>query len=261
MGGERSEPPASDTKTSNYEESSKVTNQENNIEMVEKSEQFSQEIQMTREPLKGFECPQCKLMFLGSFGLEALKSHMTKSQCQLIASSKIESEKSGNLKKHVKAVHKEVIDHICNHCGKSFSSLQHLRTHIIKDHVCNHCCKSFSSPERRDIHVRTVHEGVKDHICNHCEKSFSTFQSLKLNVQTVHEGVKGHVCNHCGMRFSQAGSFKTHCKAVHEHLCNLCDKSFYLLKHLKTHIKVDHKGMIDHVSIPHTRSPPLRAGA
>ena len=70
---------------------------------------------------------------------------------------------SGNLKKHINAVHKGQKGHKCDSCGKAISSAQYLK-----------------------IHINSVHNGQKDHKCESCGKAFSEAGSLKKHINAVH---------------------------------------------------------------------------
>ena len=66
---------------------------------------------------------------------------------------------------------------MCSHCDKGFSEAGTLKKHVkavhegVRNHVCNHCEKSFSQAGHLKIHIKAVHEGVKDHdykVKRHC---------------------------------------------------------------------------------------------
>ena len=55
------------------------------------------------------------------------------------------------------------------------------------------CGKILSGKQKRDLHIRTVHEGVKDFECQYCNKKFTTQSNLKVHEAALHgEGELPH---------------------------------------------------------------------
>nr|XP_045615992.1 gastrula zinc finger protein XlCGF57.1-like [Procambarus clarkii] len=141
--------------------------------------------------------------------------------------------------------------HQCLECGKVFSRLGHVKTHMLghsgdKLHQCTECGKRFSQLGSMKTHM-LVHSGEKPHECLECGKRFSRLGSMKTHI-LVHSGDKPHECPECGKRFSQLGSLKTHI-LVHSgdkpHECPECRKRFSHLGGMKTHMLV-HSGVRPH---------------
>ena len=109
----------------------------------------------------------------------------------------------------------------CERCDKSFSSVQHLKLHIVtvhkglKKYKCIKCDKSFGQSGNLKRHNETVHMGLKKFKCNKCGKAFGKAENLKIHNETVHEGLKKYKCKECGKAFGQAGNLRTHIKVVH----------------------------------------------
>lgn len=65
----------------------------------------------------------------------------------------------------------------CEHCGKLFSCLNNLRTHLYyhsePKFICDveGCGKKFFMKKRLRSHTK-AHNNQKDHVCNFCEKSY-----------------------------------------------------------------------------------------
>ena len=65
-------------------------------------------------------------------------------------------------------------------------------------HKCESCGKSFSHVLTLKTHIHKVHEGHKDYKCDLCGKSFSQAGSLKIHLNTIHKGHRNHKCDSCG---------------------------------------------------------------
>ena len=137
-----------------------------------------------------------------------------------------------------KKVHKEELKpHICNLCGKTFSSKQnlglHLKRHDKREEVaCNQCSKICSSTYKLNKHIKThapksepQKEKVKS-LCNICSKWLATRHQLRAHTRLLHGENKHLPCSNCGK------NFKVSCVGRHEKLCKLSEEE-------KTAIKVE----------------------
>ena len=61
---------------------------------------------------------------------------------------------TGNLQKHIDAVHNSKKDHKCESCTKAFSEPE--------DHKCDLCGKAFSQSGQLKKHIKAIHNGQKD---------------------------------------------------------------------------------------------------
>ncbi|XP_045162507.1 zinc finger protein 112-like [Mercenaria mercenaria] len=108
--------------------------------------------------------------------------------------------------------------HICHTCNKSYKSLNLLKAHVEYSHNnknfrCNHCRKSFSSIEERDLHQKVKHDAVIK--CMTCGRQFTSVRS-KQRHEKIHLGVKPHECHICLRRFLQKAPFWVHMEKHHD---------------------------------------------
>lgn len=87
------------------------------------------------------------------------------------------------LKLHIKAVHEKRKDFMCNQCGRRFSQLISLQTHVKHVHFgverafsCKHCQRNFTSPRSRHLHVEKDHKTMQ---CPTCQRYFAFKKHLQ----------------------------------------------------------------------------------
>ncbi|XP_054881471.1 uncharacterized protein LOC129355873 [Poeciliopsis prolifica] len=183
-------------------------------------------------------------------------------------------ESPDQLKEHLRN-HQQV--HSCQHCGKTFVSVQSLNLHEAKHtgesrFKCGVCSKTFTNtaslnyhqwlhvedkPHKCDVCLKTfgleshllshkkLHTVKEKHVCDVCNRSFRLRRAMTQH-RLTHSDDKQYACDVCGKRFKLEGSLKVHAKTHTERdrtfLCHVCCRTFLwkgtLMAHLKTHSSV-----------------------
>ena len=177
----------------------------------------------------------------------------------------------------------------CTHCGKSFANRKNLRSHVrnvhlnMKNHICNVCNKAFFKPTHLKRHEKS-HLCVKAHNSlsfednisftdqnysisetshqseDNMDEPYIIKQEINLDIETAPIFSPGSSkfqsfdadadpldtsldCDYCGKSFANRKNLRSHIKLVHlnirNHICNICNKAFFkpnnLIEHAKTH--------------------------
>ena len=84
------------------------------------------------------------------------------------------------------------------------------------EHRCDTCVKTFSSPNHLTTHVRTP-TGKKPYECNRSDKKFSdksAINHLKAHKKCITE--RTFTCNTCGESFRSRACFNAHVRTSHQ---------------------------------------------
>jgi KRAB domain-containing zinc finger protein len=192
------------------------------------------------EKLKRPKCPDCGREF-------RQRRNMLAHQRICRGEDRLTCEECGGKVKGKHALGRHMLIHRsgpmnCHICAKSFTKesdlKRHERTHDkVKSHVCETCGKLFSSTSNYNQHVRKVHKGAKAFKCTECPKSYPYRSSLKLHMKS-HGGEKTFACDQCDKKFLYKNNLTRHLKS-HEAAppikCTKCDSVFSGKSLLKSH--------------------------
>ena len=126
---------------------------------------------------------------------------------------------------HIKNLHSENKEFICDSCGIAYGTKNGLRCHIHRKHdgtrkhnyqrtKCEQCGKEFFSRGAMLKHVKRVHEGLLKVKCEICNKMIDE-SSLKMHIKHVHHQIRDHSCSYCNQAFFLARDLKRHIEKNH----------------------------------------------
>jgi hypothetical protein len=185
-------------------------------------------------------CEKCKLKFQTSVELNAhLESCLEKSKnfkCEACDLFTWHSHIS--LRKHYAEVHRNIRD-FCDVCGMLVKSASYLPLHKktvhggVKEHICDECGKRFTTKYGLRTHIMGVHKRNLEGLfkCDKCDYTAVSDQSVKLHNEAVHiKSVKYH-CSQCNYFGYRKDVLKNHINSVHKklvrHHCDHCEMGFY----------------------------------
>ncbi|XP_067636561.1 zinc finger protein ZFP2-like isoform X2 [Eurosta solidaginis] len=173
-------------------------------------------------------------------------------------------------------VHNEKADskmywHVCDLCGKAYSTRRTLARHLRIRHPgemsqkkenrdnckqrldCDLCGKIYSKRHNLVNHKRVQHstdkpQPIKQHSCNFCNKRFRDTGSLKVHERT-HTGERPYLCPECGKSFIEEGTLKQHRLRHGEdklYECPYCPLRFRCSNNVSKH-KLIHEGIKRHI--------------
>ena len=149
---------------------------------------------------------------------------------------------------HGEKKEKEIVQSICNVCGKAVMS-HRMKHHMISEHEirelkykCQLCEKLFVDSQAVRSHKHVVHK--EKSACPHCGIIVS---QLKKHIMTVHtqDAEKKYKCQDCGKGFIEIGALKQHQMNMHLKLrpysCRYgCDISYNDTSNRNSHEKKKH---------------------
>lgn len=154
------------------------------------------------------------------------------------------SETFNNLfahRQHVKKVHPDANQIICEDCGASYVVLEDLENHR-KQHtekVCDKCGKEFQN-RRQLMRHKDIH-GETSFICSVCGITLKTKKNLNKHM-IIHNEAK-YKCRHCNKEFKQGGCFKLHLlshSGLRPYKCHFCPSTFADGSVCRGHMKMVH---------------------
>ncbi|XP_036130154.1 zinc finger protein 276 isoform X1 [Molossus molossus] len=153
-----------------------------------------------------YKCPYqgCTAVYRGADGMKVLRALLSP-------------------QKHIKEHHEEVRERPCPHpgCNKVFMIDRYLQRHVklihteVRNYICDECGQTFKQRKHLLVH-QMRHSGAKPLQCEVCGFQCRQRASLKYHM-TKHkaETELDFACDQCGRRFEKAHNLNVHMSMVH----------------------------------------------
>lgn len=138
--------------------------------------------------------------------------------------------------------------HICDVCGRNFSTQKGLDGHVLTNHKdvfsCNRCKMSFPTKEMKREHL-ALNKQCWPHRCKLCNDRFKCSQMLEHHRVNVHGKTRTMFpCKSCNEVYHDRTLLYYHFKTIHSKdlTCQYCNKVFKLRRTLEQHVYANHTG-------------------
>lgn len=178
-------------------------------------------------PNQTYQCYRCRTIFSSSQNLEFHEKTCTCKPIEDISFDEQQGDSEAQSSEHVKSCEStDVLDHICDQCGKMFSQETEL-----SDHISNH-------------------ENTKSLTCKVCKKVCKSKMLLKIHMEMHASHKLNYVCVKCGKSFFTKNKFELHAKMHVVNMakqergkvfeCDVCKTTFEQKTDLIHHIAEEH---------------------
>lgn len=140
-----------------------------------------------------FSCKICdkKLITQRALDQHIRRTHNVKKRfvCNIYG-CKFQCARRTDLDRH-KHLHIEERNIICEHCGKTFTSISILKDHVLYIHskerqfICEKCHKAFKRNSLLKRH-KLSHEQYRPFVCTQCDTAFKRSHHLTRHMETCH---------------------------------------------------------------------------
>lgn len=166
---------------------------------------------------------------------------------------------------------------ICFQCGKAFSSVNRLKSHLLihdsapttqfkctkcdlvfttrvlkNNHTtqkhgpqfryrCPYCKDTFKNYADRGRHLKIAHDKKIEYPCNLCPAVFAMCNQRTKHIKQVHTGIKTFGCTFCSYKFVTAAQLRSHMikhGGERKYQCEVCKKAYARTKTLREHMRI-----------------------
>ncbi|CAC5369482.1 KRAB [Mytilus coruscus] len=162
------------------------------------------------------------------------------------------------LLRHVRSVHLQLKPALCESCGKSFTTEQHMKEHIRRYHTndyyelqCDYCSFQCGVKNQLQTHVWHQHNMKMAGDCRQyyqCDRCpYQTPLKCKFNNHmNGHNNIRNYVCDQCDAKFVTSSTLRTHKQWKHsskeeDKICSHCGYKTKTSNKLNEHIRVQHQ--------------------
>ena len=139
----------------------------------------------------------------------------------------------------------------CNICGKNFTQISSLNTHIRAVHKkirykCTECPRETTQLPVLNLHMKDAHNH-NGYFCNLCDFKAKTTYELDRHQDNYHT----FTCKQCNLKFKNKDQKYKHVSKHHKGVkkkkkllkCSQCDFKDISVRQLKIHVKSEHEGL------------------
>jgi hypothetical protein len=152
------------------------------------------------------------------------------------------TQDKSRLRAHIKEVHRQIKDFLCELCSYKTSKKSNLASHILRQHhgvkiprkkrfgvdgkplehghkvmKCPYCKQSCDGRNKFEEHIKSVHPdaSAKRLCCPHCIFTAKKVYALNRHIKAVHYKIKDQNCTQCSFTTTDKSTLTKHIKAIH----------------------------------------------
>lgn len=181
--------------------------------------------------------------------LERLKTHIKKTHPVVQRDPNIsdscpecsyKTQDKSRLRAHIREVHRQIKDFLCELCSYTTSKKSNLASHILRQHegvkiprkkrlgadgkplehghkvmTCSYCKERCDGRSKFEEHITAMHPEVKRLCCPHCIFTAKKVYALNRHIKAVHYKIKDQNCSECSFTTTDKSTLTKHIKAIH----------------------------------------------
>ena len=152
------------------------------------------------------------------------------------------TQDKSRLRAHIREVHRQIKDFLCELCSYKTSKKSNLASHILRQHegvkiprkkrigadgnplehghkimTCSYCKQSCDGRNKFEEHIKSMHPdaSAKRLCCPHCIFTAKKVYALNRHIKAVHYKIKDQNCTQCSFTTTDKSTLTKHIKAIH----------------------------------------------